>query len=446
MPHVTDWIADYAAHKVFHQSLKEKSEGNYDKFLTVCVESDGSLQDKPEYRRIVLAFLARSAVKSDPAKAEEVGGLEGLLTTFPSAPAEDKGPTSEYFALELDIRTQAAMTRVLTGAHFDAALGRLFPAKDTVPDGASADDVTKHGMLIERKHKLALYRAIVAGGGAAKKGDAQAKRNADFVKQFRQTHTYADLLKRLLAFLAPMEAALPTPFLALAKQGKIPASMIAHDPSVAAENARVRRDQLVQIFEGAYQGDCRDLILARPPDAPADAGRPADDVAQRVKQLISLSKSLKGKGKDPLDDISKGSPRKGVKRGRQEVDDEEAVGDSDAETQKQTQQAKKPTAASTPRPQLASPVRANNNNNAPGTPRSAAAASPASAQRGLNASGSRARRPWTSQEVDCLRRGVAEKGLGQWSQIRTAYLNVLASRTSVDIKDKWRNMVKSGIA
>ncbi|KAG2272901.1 hypothetical protein Bca52824_067456 [Brassica carinata] len=54
------------------------------------------------------------------------------------------------------------------------------------------------------------------------------------------------------------------------------------------------------------------------------------------------------------------------------------------------------------------------------------------------------RRPtkfWTIEEVDALREGVKEHGKS-WKYIKDANPVVFAERTEVDLKDKWRNMVR----
>ncbi|XP_048598925.1 uncharacterized protein LOC106388208 isoform X1 [Brassica napus] len=54
------------------------------------------------------------------------------------------------------------------------------------------------------------------------------------------------------------------------------------------------------------------------------------------------------------------------------------------------------------------------------------------------------RRPkkfWTPEEVEALRAGVKEYGKA-WKDIKNANPAVLAERTEVDLKDKWRNLVR----
>jgi len=52
---------------------------------------------------------------------------------------------------------------------------------------------------------------------------------------------------------------------------------------------------------------------------------------------------------------------------------------------------------------------------------------------------------WSMEEKDMLREGVSAYGLGKWAEILKAY-DFHKHRTNVDLKDKWRNMVKHGEA
>ena len=55
-------------------------------------------------------------------------------------------------------------------------------------------------------------------------------------------------------------------------------------------------------------------------------------------------------------------------------------------------------------------------------------------------------RPWTPPEVEALVEGVAHYGRGQWADIKSLNANgvaaALASRSAVDLKDKWRNLLR----
>lgn len=55
-------------------------------------------------------------------------------------------------------------------------------------------------------------------------------------------------------------------------------------------------------------------------------------------------------------------------------------------------------------------------------------------------------RPWTLPEVEALVEGVSHYGRGQWADIKSLEANgvsaALASRSAVDLKDKWRNLLR----
>ncbi|CAK9179899.1 unnamed protein product [Ilex paraguariensis] len=52
-------------------------------------------------------------------------------------------------------------------------------------------------------------------------------------------------------------------------------------------------------------------------------------------------------------------------------------------------------------------------------------------------------RPWTLGEVVKLVEGVARYGAGRWSEIKRVAFASYSYRTSVDLKDKWRNLLKA---
>lgn len=52
-------------------------------------------------------------------------------------------------------------------------------------------------------------------------------------------------------------------------------------------------------------------------------------------------------------------------------------------------------------------------------------------------------RPWTINEVVKLVEGVARYGAGRWSEIKRLAFSSCPYRTSVDLKDKWRNLLKA---
>ncbi|CAK8540303.1 unnamed protein product [Lathyrus sativus] len=55
-------------------------------------------------------------------------------------------------------------------------------------------------------------------------------------------------------------------------------------------------------------------------------------------------------------------------------------------------------------------------------------------------------RAWTLVEVTKLIEGVSRCGPGKWSEIKRQSFSSYSYRTSVDLKDKWRNLLKSNFA
>ncbi|KAK4780177.1 hypothetical protein SAY87_016283 [Trapa incisa] len=51
--------------------------------------------------------------------------------------------------------------------------------------------------------------------------------------------------------------------------------------------------------------------------------------------------------------------------------------------------------------------------------------------------------PWTQPEVMKLIEGISQLGVGRWSKIKKLLFSSSKHRTSVDLKDKWRNLVKA---
>lgn len=52
-------------------------------------------------------------------------------------------------------------------------------------------------------------------------------------------------------------------------------------------------------------------------------------------------------------------------------------------------------------------------------------------------------RRWTEFEVQVLKQGCREFGIGSWSKILNKYRDKFNNRTQVDLKDKWRNIVRN---
>lgn len=55
-------------------------------------------------------------------------------------------------------------------------------------------------------------------------------------------------------------------------------------------------------------------------------------------------------------------------------------------------------------------------------------------------------RPWSLSEVVKLVEGVARYGAGRWSEIKRLAFASYSYRTSVDLKDKWRNLLRASFA
>uniref|UniRef100_A0A1J3JB67 Telomere repeat-binding protein 6 n=8 Tax=Noccaea caerulescens TaxID=107243 RepID=A0A1J3JB67_NOCCA len=55
-------------------------------------------------------------------------------------------------------------------------------------------------------------------------------------------------------------------------------------------------------------------------------------------------------------------------------------------------------------------------------------------------------RAWTLSEVTTLVEGVSTYGVGKWSVIKRVSCSLYAHRSTVDLKDKWRNLLKASFA
>ncbi|CAO2839525.1 unnamed protein product [Amaranthus hypochondriacus] len=53
-------------------------------------------------------------------------------------------------------------------------------------------------------------------------------------------------------------------------------------------------------------------------------------------------------------------------------------------------------------------------------------------------------KPWTLDEVAPLINGMSQFGTGQWTSVKRAFFS-FSSHTATDIRDKWRNLVKTNI-
>jgi hypothetical protein len=50
--------------------------------------------------------------------------------------------------------------------------------------------------------------------------------------------------------------------------------------------------------------------------------------------------------------------------------------------------------------------------------------------------------PWALEEAEALVEGVARCGGGRWADIKKLGFPAIAHRTAVDLKDKWRNLLR----
>ena len=66
--------------------------------------------------------------------------------------------------------------------------------------------------------------------------------------------------------------------------------------------------------------------------------------------------------------------------------------------------------------------------------------------RGVNVprSGGKKRKRWTDEEKEAVRQGIAQHGVGRWALIKSDWAMELRDRTSVQIKDCYRTMLKRG--
>ena len=59
---------------------------------------------------------------------------------------------------------------------------------------------------------------------------------------------------------------------------------------------------------------------------------------------------------------------------------------------------------------------------------------------GLAPIGRKSKQMFSQEEVDALREGVAKHGKGRWKDILLESQHVFQDRTTMDLKDKWRNI------
>ena len=65
---------------------------------------------------------------------------------------------------------------------------------------------------------------------------------------------------------------------------------------------------------------------------------------------------------------------------------------------------------------------------------------------GTTSNGKKKHNPWSVEETVALINGVNQTGIGKWADIKRlddpGISDVLANRSAVDLKDKWRNLTR----
>ncbi|KAM7276315.1 hypothetical protein ACFE04_018181 [Oxalis oulophora] len=70
--------------------------------------------------------------------------------------------------------------------------------------------------------------------------------------------------------------------------------------------------------------------------------------------------------------------------------------------------------------------------------------SPAKKYNPENVGARKKKKQWSPEEEETLRKGVKKFGKGNWTLILNAYAVEFEGRTAIDLKDKWRNMIRMG--
>ena len=60
----------------------------------------------------------------------------------------------------------------------------------------------------------------------------------------------------------------------------------------------------------------------------------------------------------------------------------------------------------------------------------------------MNGRRSKHHNPWALEEAEALVEGVARCGGGKWADIKKLGFPAIEHRTAVDLKDKWRNLLR----
>lgn len=161
-------------------------------------------------------------------------------------------------------------------------------------------------------------------------------------------------------------------------------------------------------------------------EEPRHTKKAKTDTSLLARNLGQSSNKLKAMGQDPLERITSDDAALPTKKGRR-LNSEQADGEREVEDSAGEDVAEEHPETRLPDPQQASST----------LDLSAISEASPKARAGTYAGGKR--RKWFPNEEAALRAGVATYGLGSWAKI---LLNtpLLDGRTSVNLKDKWRNM------
>jgi len=88
------------------------------------------------------------------------------------------------------------------------------------------------------------------------------------------------------------------------------------------------------------------------------------------------------------------------------------------------------------------PVKSRNNSSASGNCKATQARKTLDTNIGGNGRRSKHHNPWALEEAEALVEGVAQCGGGKWADIKKLGFPAIEHRTAVDLKDKWRNLLR----
>lgn len=144
-----------------------------------------------------------------------------------------------------------------------------------------------------------------------------------------------------------------------------------------------------------------------------------EEESRRMKHLVDISAKLRDNITDPLNAILDTSESGDDEKASGEMDDDESESDDSFNLN------------SLPKPLKFPRLKHRNRDSMKLQPRS-------SNQKAMK---QKDRTPWLDYETDNLKMGVKTYGVGKWSRILQHY-DFLPCRTSISLKDKWRNLVK----